>query len=154
MQKLSVQWLLETQRSIWLEKVCSCEYSRSSKEVRLTFQEPIRSIQVEWRFQKHSLHFRSDILLRGVLKLLVGCSKLYLVVSFAEAGEVIIFSELHLGIKHAVGSPWQNGVPSVQLLLLEESLRRQIQIAVVKVKTISRASIQPAIDGRILNTRT
>ena len=81
-------------------------------------------------------------------------SKIYLIVSFTKHGEVIISSELHLRIVHAIGSPWQNRVPPVQLLLLEETLRRQIQVAVVEIETISRATIQPPITDCILTART
>ena len=63
-----------------------------------------------------------------------------------EAGEIVVIRELNVGIVNAIRRSGQERVPAVvHLLLLEEALGCQIQIAVVKVKTISCASIVPAV---------
>lgn len=63
-----------------------------------------------------------------------------------ETGEIVVIRELNVGIVNAIRRSGQERVPAVvHLLLLEEALGCQIQIAVVKVKTISCASIVPAV---------
>lgn len=82
------------------------------------------------------------------------CSELHLLVRFAEACKIVIIGELQLSIVDAIGSSRQERVPSVHLLLLQKTLRGQIHVAVVEVKTISRASIDSAMGKHSCSVRT